>query len=232
MNALRLFAKVTAYYAIVAVAIWLLLTLLPGLRDYIPVGGVEQIITQPDGTPGLEGNEIPQADVRGFGESLVWLSVGIIGALLTALPVAWVYMGIRTEEEYDQSLISTVIILPLVVTSIVIVVQNSLALAFALAGIAGAVRFRNTLKSSGDALFVLVSVGIGLASGIGAVELAIVMTIAFNYCFLLLWWTEFGERRGMKRYLADCDADEAAATPTAPADAPRTAEPSGSLPPP
>lgn len=232
MNAFRLFAKITAYYVLVAAAIWLLLSLLPGLRDYIPVGGVEQIITKPDRTPGLEGNEIPQADVRGLGESLVWLAVGIIGALLTALPVAWVYMGIRSEEEYDQSLISTVIILPLVVTSIVIVVQNSLALAFALAGIAGAVRFRNTLKSSGDALFVLVSVGIGLASGIGAVELAIVMTIAFNYSFLMLWWTEFGERRGMKRYLSDCDDDDPPAAAPAPGEPPPAAEPSGTLPPP
>jgi hypothetical protein len=235
MKAVQLFAKLTAYYVIVALLIWGALTLFPGLRDYIPVGGVEQIITQPDRTPGLEGNEIPQADVRGLGESLIWLAVGIIGALLTALPVSWVYIGIRTEEEYDQSLISTVIILPLVVTSIVIVVQNSLALAFALAGIAGAVRFKNTLKSSGDALFVLLAVGIGLASGIGAVELAIVMSIAFNYCFLALWWTEYGERHGMKRYLADWDAATCpppAAPPPASSPEVPLAPPSGTPPPP
>ena len=95
-------------------------------------------------------------------------------------------MAVRNGDEYDQSLISTILVLPMVVTSIVIVVQNSLALAFTLGGIAGAVRFKNSLKSSGDALFILLSVGIGLASGIGAVELAIVMSIAFNYCFLAL----------------------------------------------
>lgn len=237
MKALQLFAKLTAYYIVVALLVWVALSLFPGLRDYIPVGGVEQIITQPDRTPGLEGNEIPRADVRGLGESLVWLSVGIIGALLTAIPVSWVYMGIRTEEEYDQSLISTIIILPMAVTSIVIVVQNSLALAFALAGIAGAVRFKNTLKSSGDALFVLLSIGIGLAAGIGAVELAIVMSIAFNYCFLALWVTEYGERHGMKRYLADWDVANsppaAAPAPAPAAETPATpAPPTGTLPPP
>jgi hypothetical protein len=115
-------------------------------------------------------------------------------------------MSIRTGEEYDQSLISTIMVLPLVVTGIVIIVQNSLALAFALAGIAGAVRFKNSLKSSGDALFILVSVGIGLAGGIGAVELALVLSVAFNVAFLLLWSTEYGEREGMKRYMADLDA--------------------------
>ena len=130
-----------------------------------------------------------------------------VGALLTALPVSWVYMATRVDEEYDQSLISSILILPLVVTSIVIVVQNSLALAFALGGIAGAVRFKNSLKSSGDALYILLSVGVGLASGIGAVELAFVMALAFNYCIVLLWVSEYGEREGMKRYMSDFNPD-------------------------
>ena len=46
-------------------------------------------------------------------------TVAIIGALMTALPVSWVYMGIRNDEEYDQSLINTIIVLPMVVTGIV-----------------------------------------------------------------------------------------------------------------
>ena len=94
-------------------------------------------------------------------------------------------MGIRNDEEYDQSLINTILVLPMVVTGIVIIVQNSLALAFSLAGIAGAVRFRNSLKSSGDALFILLAVAIGLSAGIGAVELAALLTIAFNYMFVV-----------------------------------------------
>jgi phosphotransferase system glucose/maltose/N-acetylglucosamine-specific IIC component len=122
-------------------------------------------------------------------------------------------MGVRDDVEYDQSLINTILVLPMVVTGIVIIVQNSLALAFSLAGIAGAVRFRNSLKSSGDALFILLAVGIGLSAGIGAVELAAVITIAFNYCFVALWITEYGERKGMKRYLADYDGINEAAPP-------------------
>ena len=218
MRAVRLFAQITAFYVGMGLLVWLLLTMFPGLRDFLPIGGVEKIITKPDTGGVLQGSHPPQAAVRGFGESLVWLSVAVFGAFLTALPVSWVYMGIRSEDEYDQSLISTIIILPMVVTSIVVVVQNSLSLAFALGGIAGAVRFKNSLKSSGDALFILLSVGMGLSAGIAAVELAIVMSIAFNYVFLLLWWTEYGERAGMKRYLSDLDPDPAmlATAPPAP----------------
>ena len=89
----------------------------------------------------------------------------MIGALLASLPVTWVYMGVRNDDEYDQSLINTILVLPLVVTGIVIIVQNSLALAFSLAGIAGAVRFRNSLKSSGDALFILLAVALDCPRG-------------------------------------------------------------------
>src|SRR5688572_22209984 len=236
MKAFQLFVKLTAYYAVLGVIIFAALNIFPALREYLPVGGVEALISQPDANP-LEGSarSATAQQVGTFGESLFWLSAAIVGAFLTALPVSWVYMGIRTGEEYDQSLISTILILPVVVTGIVIIVQNSLALAFALAGIAGAVRFKNSLKSSGDALFILISVGTGLAAGIGAVELAIVMGLGFNYAFLVLWATEYGEREGMKRYMADLDPVEPAplATAAAPTAAePPAAAPSGSLPPP
>ena len=227
--AFRLFVKLTAYYALLGLVILAALTAFPAIGEYLPVGGVEALISQPDANP-LEGSarSATAQQVGTFGQSLFWLAAAIVGAFLTALPVSWVYMGIRTGEEYDQSLISTILILPIVVTGIVIIVQNSLALAFALAGIAGAVRFKNSLKSSGDALFILISVGTGLASGIGAVELAIVMGVGFNYAFLALWATEYGERAGMKRYMADLDptncppATTATADPAAPPPVPPT----------
>jgi len=215
MNAFKLLTKLTIYYVGITLLAWLAYRSFPLAHDYLPVGGVKDMITQTDKNL-LQGSQQPIAEVKNFGESLIWLAVAVVGALITAIPVSWTYMSIRSGEEYDQSLISTILILPLVVTSIVIVVQNSLSLAFALGGIAGAVRFKNSLKSSGDALFILLSVGIGLASGIGAVELAIVMSIAFNYLFVLLWWSEYGEREGMKRYLSDFAPDGPAAPPPPP----------------
>ena len=213
MRASRLLVQLLIYYSVIAVVIVVALKLWPDLRGYMPIGGVEQLITQPAKNP-LEATEAIRAEhVGNLGESLFWLVVAIIGAVLASLPVSWVYMSVRSGGEYDQSLVNTIIILPMVVTGIVIIVQNSLALAFSLAGIAGAVRFRNSLKSSGDALFILVSVGIGLAAGIGAMELAAVVTIAFNLCFSMLWITEYGERKGMKRYMADYDGIDESAPP-------------------
>ncbi len=205
MRARRLLLRLTLYYLVIGLLVFAALKLWPASRGYLPVGGVEALINQPSKSPLEASDMIRAAHVGNLGQSLFWLIVAIIGALLAALPVSWVYMGVRDDEEYDQSLINTIIVLPMVVTGIVIIVQNSLALAFSLAGIAGAVRFRNSLKSSGDALFILLAVAIGLSAGIGAVELAAVVTIAFNYCFVALWMTEYGERPGMKRYLSDYD---------------------------
>ena len=213
MRASRLLVQLTAYYLIIGAVVFIAVKIWPDLRGYLPIGGVEQLITQPAKNP-LQASEAIRAEHVGtLGQSLFWLVVAIIGAFLAALPVTWVYMSVRSGEEYDQSLVNTILLLPMVVTGIVIIVQNSLALAFSLAGIAGAVRFRNSLKSSGDALFILLAVGIGLSAGIGAIELAAVISIFFNYCFATLWITEYGERAGMKRFLADYDGIDHAAPP-------------------
>ena len=205
MRASKLLVQLTAYYLVIGLVIFLALKIWPELRGYLPIGGVEQLITQPSKNPLQASEAVRAAHVANFGQSVFWLVVAIIAAIIVSLPVSWVYMAVRGGEEYDQSLVNTIIVLPMVVTGIVIIVQNSLALAFALAGIAGAVRFRNSLKSSGDALFILMSVAIGLSAGIGAAELAAVISVAFNYCFAMLWITEYGERQGMKRFLADYD---------------------------
>jgi hypothetical protein len=211
MRAGKLLIQITVYYLAIALVVFVALKIWPDLRGYLPVGGVEQLITQPAKNPLQATEAMRAAHVENFGQSVFWLVVAIIAAILVSLPISWVYMTVRGGEEYDQSLVNTIIVLPMVVTGIVIIVQNSLSLAFALAGIAGAVRFRNSLKSSGDALFILMAVGTGLSAGIGAIELAAVISIAFNYCFVILWITEYGERAGMKRFLTDYDGNDSAA---------------------
>lgn len=224
MRAVRLLLLLVVYYAALALIALLVLGAYPDLKDALPIGNAKHLIAQPVGTE-AGANSISEVSRGSFdhvatiGESILWMISAVIAAFLAALPVSWVYVRTRSAEEYDQSLISTILILPLVVTSIVIIVQNSLSLAFALAGIAGAVRFKNSLKSSGDALYILLSVGIGLAAGTGAAELAYVMSLAFAISFVVLWLSEYGERKGMKRYMSDFDSTEqegASAVGTAP----------------
>ena len=196
----HLFMKLTIYYCAITAFVAAALTLFPALSDYMPVGGAKSLIGDVSKDPftAIETNAVQISTVWG---SLLWMSIAITGAVLTILPVSWTYMSIRKRSDYDQSLVETIIILPIAVTSLVILVHDSLALAFSLGGIVAVVRFRNTLKSTGDALYILVAIGIGLSAGVGAMEVAIVMSLAFNYCFLILWITDYGSHRGTRRYM-------------------------------
>src|SRR5207302_11013536 len=114
-------------------------------------------------------------------------AAAVITAFLPSVPVAFTYVRTRNSLPYDQSLVQTVIMLPVVISAILIVVQNSLALAFSLAGIVAAVRFRNNLKDSRDAVYVFAAVGIGFAAGAGRLAIAAFLSIFFGVLELLLW---------------------------------------------
>jgi len=114
-------------------------------------------------------------------------AAAVISAFLLAVPIAFTYVRTRSSLKYDQSLVQTVIMLPVVVTSILIVVANSLALAFSLAGIVAAVRFRNNLKDTRDAVYIFAAIGVGFACGVGVLVIAAFLSVFFCVLELLLW---------------------------------------------
>ena len=196
----HLFLKLTIYYAAVTAVVVTTVTVYPQLHAYLPIGGALSLLGDVTKDP-FKAIEINATQISSLTGSVLWLAIAIIGAVLTILPVSWTYMSIRKRSDYDQSLVETIMILPIAVTSLVLIMHASLALAFSLGGIVAVVRFRNTLKSTGDALYILVAIGIGLSAGVGAMEVAIVMSVAFNYCFLILWITDYGGHRGTRRYM-------------------------------
>jgi hypothetical protein len=200
MRVIHLAIRLSVYYLTLGAVVFIAATVIPGFRDYLPIGGAEELLTRVSTDP-FTAIEIGAKNVENLQGSVLWLSLAIAGSLLTVLPLSWTYMAVRTQGEYDQSLVETIMILPIAVTGIVVIVSQSIALAFGLAGIVGGVRFRNTLKSSGDALYILTAIGIGLAAGVGALEIAVLMSIIFNYVFVWLWWVDFGGRKGAHRYM-------------------------------
>ena len=121
----------------------------------------------------------------------ITVSIAMLSAVLLMLPVAWVYLVTRAKRGYQQSVVQLLIILPLVVSGIVLLVKYSLALAFSLAGIVAAVRFRNTLDDSKDAVYVFLATAVGLAAAVN-LPVAAVISIGFNIVILVLWYSDFG----------------------------------------
>lgn len=112
-------------------------------------------------------------------------------SILLAMPMAWTYMHTRKAKGYQQSVVHTIVLLPAIVAAISVLVRNNFALAFALAGIVAAVRFRTTLEDSKDAVFIFAVSALGLACGVH-IEFAAVLSAMFSALALALWYTDFG----------------------------------------
>ena len=61
--------------------------------------------------------------------------IAMLTAFATSLPVAWIYTLTRRKKGFQQSIVQTYLILPVVAAGIVVLVKHSLALAFSLGGI-------------------------------------------------------------------------------------------------
>ncbi|MDP2956656.1 MAG: DUF4956 domain-containing protein [Longimicrobiales bacterium] len=118
-------------------------------------------------------------------------AISMLGALAIMVPVTWIYMVTRRHRGFDESVVHALLILPVAITGIVMIVRDSVALAFSLAGIVAAVRFRTTLDDTKDAVYIFLAIGVGLASGVQAVDLALALSVVFNAVVLVLWATRF-----------------------------------------
>ena len=124
-------------------------------------------------------------------QGIIRAITAMLGALALALPLAWVFVITRRRKGFSQSIVHTILILPIAVAGTMVVVQTSLPLAFALAGIA-ALRFRNTLDDTKDAIYLFVATGIGIAAAADQFDVGLALSFLYNTTIIVLWWTNYG----------------------------------------
>lgn len=184
------------YFAALAGAVIAIRRFAPGLDPYLPFGGVVELSADRVGNMQPESYadmaQVVSQSPAQLGFDALTLAFAITGAVLVMLPISWVYFITTRNKKIDRSFAQTMIVLPVIVAGIATVVQNSLALAFSLAGIVAAVRFRFTLDEPAHALYVFVAIAVGLAAGISALGIAYVTAVAFVIVNLLLWRLEYG----------------------------------------
>jgi hypothetical protein len=181
---LRVVLRTVAWYIASAAAWWV-------VREYAPtdwgVLGDESLGQLATGM----GKSTIMSKGQVSGPALIPTMIAMVAAFVTALPVTWIYTWTRHKKGYQQSIVQTFIILPVIVAGIVVLVKHSLELAFSLAGIVTAVRFRTTLDDSKDAANVFVVTGIGLAAAVDP-PVAFAISIIYNTLILWLWMSDFG----------------------------------------
>jgi dolichyl-phosphate-mannose--protein O-mannosyl transferase len=157
----------------------------------MPIGGVDFLASmdvdtfEPVYSSVRETVLDPQAPIR--------LALASVGAIILTVPVSWAYFITSRARRIDQSFLQTIMILPVVVSGIAMIVLNSLALAFSLAGVVAAVRFRFALAQPSDAMYIFVAIGVGLGCGIGAIGVGLVISAAFVLTTLVIWKLEYGK---------------------------------------
>jgi len=184
-----LFWKVALYYGVLIALILVLVGIVqPEWLKYLPVGGLEGL---PNSTA-LTGEEFMLGQVMTltqppvFFENAFNLFSAMIGSLIVAIPLRWVYLAKGLGKPSDPEIASGLLVLPLVVTAIIFCIKYSLPLAFALVGILAGLRVKTELNNKSDSYFIFASIGVGLAIGAGYLAIALVLAAFFSLTMLIV----------------------------------------------
>ncbi|HJR62534.1 MAG TPA: DUF4956 domain-containing protein [Gemmatimonadaceae bacterium] len=195
---------IVAYYAVAGLVVGVLWRTYPQIRALLEADRLRELAI---GDPFTRSDvaAAPGQDAAGALHAGWFTLFALAGSLACALPVAWVYSLTRRRKGFEQSMVHTLILLPLAIAGMVVLIQNSLALAFSLAGIVAVLRFRNTLDDTKDGVYIFIVTGIGISAAVGALVVGALTSIVFNLAVLVLWWIDFarkptpGIRGGIRR---------------------------------
>ena len=195
----NIIVRLGIYYAATVAFFAGLVSLFPQILYYVAlertrvVGGRVLLDFETGVVPPLVG------EVEGFNRLLdPATSIPILMALMLSfaltLPVTWVYRWTRPRKRYNQAFAHTLLVVPIAIALVVFLVKGSLPLAFSLAGIVAAVRFRTSLNEPMDAIYMFIVIGIGLAAGVQLLNVAFLASVFFNGIAIAVWYTDFGAR--------------------------------------
>lgn len=122
------------------------------------------------------------------------LLLGILLAFLGGQLLGWIYMVTHSGLSYARSFVSSLVVIPMIVTLVMQVLNNNLVTAFGLMAIFAIVRFRNILRDTLDTTYVLAVIVVGLACGTQRFGVAVIGCGVTGLALLYLWMTSFGRR--------------------------------------
>jgi hypothetical protein len=121
------------------------------------------------------------------------LLVSLCVALALGLIVSVLYMKTHKYGTPTQSFALTLVVLPAVITVIILLVGNSVARAFSLAGAFSIIRFRSAPGDPKDITYVLFTMAIGLACGMGYLIYGAIVAVLLCVVMAALHFLRFGQ---------------------------------------
>jgi uncharacterized membrane protein YhiD involved in acid resistance len=123
----------------------------------------------------------------------VAVKIGV--AFLCGVAIAWLYRRTYRGPGYSVAYTNTLILLSMATAVVIMVIGNNLARAFGLVGALSVVRFRHAVKNTQDIVYVFLALGVGMASGVGFYDVALVGTLCIGLVILLLYSWKFATPR-------------------------------------
>lgn len=128
----------------------------------------------------------------------------LLAAFVLGLVVAMTHRWSVPHRLVPPSLVASLALLPVVAALVLMVIGNSLARAFSLVGALAIVRFRTRLRSTWDISFVFLSLAVGIACGVGALQVGAIGTVVAVLAVLVLGVVP-GARPQSDVHLVRCD---------------------------
>ena len=121
-----------------------------------------------------------------------------IVSLVLGFLIAAVYMS---QGAFSKNFVITLVMLPLLVQMIIMLVNGNLGTSVAVLGAFGLIRFRSVPGSSKEIASIFFAMAVGLATGMGFLSFAVVMTLVVGVVFFVLGRTSFGEMKSAEKDL-------------------------------
>lgn len=146
-------------------------------------------------------NDLQQlADITGR-ITILEAFIAIFLSFILTLIIATVYRLTHTGARYSQSFVQTIIIMGVVVSVIMIVIGNNIAVAFGLVGAFSIIRFRSAMSDPKDIAFIFFGMAAGITCGLGYYIIAILFTVTLVGIIFFLYVTNFGKAGNIKKRL-------------------------------
>ena len=123
-------------------------------------------------------------------------AICLIASLVLGLIVAFMHM--KTTKS-NKNFITTLAILPSLVTTVILLVNGNLGTAVGVLGAFSLIRFRSVPGNSKEILSVFFAMAIGLAVGVGYIGFATIFTIAISLIIILANLFNFGDNSKIKK---------------------------------
>ena len=121
-----------------------------------------------------------------------------VASIVLGLAGALIYMY---KHDYSKNFVITLALLPVIVQMVITLVNGNLGAGVAVMGVFNLVRFRSIAGTAKDIGSVFLAMAIGLATGMGYIGVAAILTVVVGLFNILYVTTPFGNPRAASKLL-------------------------------